>query len=69
MPMSCFAAILAKHPANSLTASSWQYSVRRGFPPYLRMHAFGWTPQRGAMSVAVKAKSPLLRKARIAESM
>ncbi len=67
-PISCFAAVVAREPANSLTASSWQYPVRKGLPPYFRTQAAGCTPQRGAMSVAVRANNPPSRKARKAES-
>ena len=66
--MSCFAAKVAVQPAKSLTASSWQYSVRMGLPPYFRMQALACTPQSGARSVAVDANKPLLRIARRAES-
>ena len=66
--MSCFAAKVAVQPAKSRTASSWQYSVRMGLPPYFRMQALACTPQRGARSVAVEANKPLLRIARSAES-
>ena len=54
-------------PARSLTASSWQYSVRSGFPPYFRTQAFACTPHSGARSVAVEASKPWLRNALTAE--
>ena len=66
--MACFAAMEAMHPANSRTASSWQYSVRNGFPPYFLTQAFLCTPHSGARSVAVAAKRPLLRRALMVES-